>query len=340
MTAPSVSVVVATWNRPELARRLVAQLDGQVVSSRAFEVVVVDDGSEPPVCLAAPAPESSARLTLLRQANGGPARARHRGILEAQGELIVLLDDDMSVGPGFVAAHLRAHGGGSGRVVLGQIRSDPALARMPLFERFHAKMLERFEADVEAGRLAVRGTHLCTGNVSFRRADYLAVGGFDPAFDRSEDAELGIRFEKAGLELVFSREAFSTHGSDHTSLRVWMRRAHRYGINDRLIGRKHGDTLAADPWRFLHLMSPVARPLLLTSAFLPRVGQVLAAAGMRLAMALDRLGLERPAVAGTTVVYGMQYFRGVRDAAGSARRTLSDLRSYVARRRAETESRA
>lgn len=327
---PRVSVVIATWNRPGLLRRLVAQLREE--SSTDHEIVVVDDGSEPPVVNDSP-PGSSPSVTLVRQENAGPASARHRGILEARGELILLLDDDMSVGPDLVAAHAGQHPEATRRVVLGQIRPDPELPRLPLFERFHALMLERFASGIASGQVVLCGTHLCTGNVSFPRSDYLAVGGFDTAFDRSEDVELGIRFEKAGLELLFSREAFSTHHSDHASLRVWMGRAYRYGINDRCIGWKHRDVAGADPWRFLDLMSPFARPLLLTSAFLPRLGFVLARVGMAMAMLLDRLGLERPAIVGTTVVYGMEYFRGVRHALGSLGGTFRDLRAYRARRR-------
>jgi GT2 family glycosyltransferase len=229
---PTVSVVIATWNRPRLVRRLVSQLREQTTCPNAFEIVVVDDGSEPPLALPGPSPGPGPKVMLVRQENAGPASARHRGILEAEGALILLLDDDMSVAPDFLAAHLRQHAAEGRRVVLGQIRPDPDLARMPLFERFHAAMLDRFVADVDSGRITVSGTHVCTGNVSFPRADYLAVGGFDSSFDRSEDAELGIRLQKAGLTLVLSKEAASTHRSDHTRLGVWMKRAYRYGIND------------------------------------------------------------------------------------------------------------
>jgi GT2 family glycosyltransferase len=333
MVTYRVSAVVATWNRAALARRLLAQLAAQAFPAGQLDIVVVDDGSTPPLTL----PESlipATRIKLIRQPNGGPARARDRGIREADTDLILLVDDDMEIGPNFVAAHVTLHEVATPRVVLGRIRPDPGLAHMPLFERFHAEMLDRFAADVDSRRLAVSGTHLCSGNVSFRRADYVAVGGFDPTLDRSEDAELGIRFEKAGLELFFSRQAFSTHRSDHSSLRVWMRRAYRYGINDRQIGWKHADMPGADPWRFLYLMNPLARPFLLVSAFLPGVGGVLAHLGMWTSIALDRIGLTGIALAGTTVVYGMQYFRGVRHTVGSARRTFSDWRSYAARLRA------
>jgi GT2 family glycosyltransferase len=329
---PTVSVVIATWNRPRLVRRLVSQLREQTTCPNAFEIVVVDDGSEPPLALPGPSPGPGPKVMLVRQENAGPASARHRGILEAEGALILLLDDDMSVAPDFLAAHLRQHAAEGRRVVLGQIRPDPDLARMPLFERFHAAMLDRFVADVDSGRITVSGTHVCTGNVSFPRADYLAVGGFDSSFDRSEDAELGIRLQKAGLTLVLSKEAASTHRSDHTRLGVWMKRAYRYGINDRRIGWKHESEPGANPWRFLHLMNPVARPLLLTSAFLPRVGLVLATTGMWLAIVLDKVDLKRVALAGTTVVYGMRYFQGVREALGSSRNALADLRAYLAAR--------
>jgi glycosyltransferase involved in cell wall biosynthesis len=326
---PRVSVVIATWNRPGRLRRLLAQLRDQTTTD--LEIIAVDDGSEPPISNETQ-PDSIPPVILLRQHNAGPACARHRGILASRGELVVLLDDDMGVEAGFIASHVREHAAGSRSVVLGQIRPDPGLRCMPIFERFHALMLERFASGLSSGEVTLRGTHLCTGNVSFPRADYLAVGGFDTGLDRSEDAELGIRFEKAGLELRFSREAFSTHHSDHASLRVWMGRAFRYGINDRRIGWKHRDTVTADPWRFLDLMHPLARPLLLLSAFAPWLGFAVARVGMASALVLDRLGLERPALAGTTVVYAMEYFRGVRHALGSIGRTLDDWRFYAVRR--------
>jgi len=312
-----------------LLLRLLSQLRGQRDAN--FEVVVVDDGSEPPATVQ-PSETLAPEIHLVRQANVGPARARHRGILEARGDVILLLDDDMSIGRDLVAAHARHHTETSRRAVLGYIQSDAQLARMPLFERFHALMLERFASAVAAGRRVARGADLCTGNVSFRRSDYLAVGGFDPSLTLSEDAELGIRFQKAGLELRFDQEARAAHGSDHASLRVWMRRAYRYGITDRHIGWKHADTPGANPWRFLYLMNPFARPLLLLSAFVPGAGFALARLGITISILLDSIGLERPALAGTTVVYGLEYFRGVRRAVGSFRHTLADLRDFNAQR--------
>jgi GT2 family glycosyltransferase len=324
-------LVVATYNRAHALAALLRALASQTLAPAEFEVVVVDDGSQPEVATSVQALAPPYRLTVLRQANAGPAAARHAGVLAARGATIVIVDDDMRLPGHFLAAHAAQHAPGTRRVVLGLIEPAPELARMPLFERFHAEMLARFRADVRAGRQVVQGAHVCTGNVSFPRADYLALGGFDRTLDRSEDAELGVRFQKAGLEFVFCEQANSVHASDHTRLDVWLGRALRYGLADLRIGDKHKDVPYASPWRFYGLMHPLARPLLLVSLLWPDGAGPLARAGMGLARLVDRLGLERLAIMGTTVVYGMQYHRGLRQGVGSARAAWAALRAYRAR---------
>ena len=41
-----VSVVIATYNRQDLLRRLLEQLDRQTIGPDLFEAIAVDDGSE------------------------------------------------------------------------------------------------------------------------------------------------------------------------------------------------------------------------------------------------------------------------------------------------------
>jgi GT2 family glycosyltransferase len=324
---PSLSVVVATHNRLPLVARLLEQLGRQTLAPEEFEVVVVDDGSETPVEAALRELRLPYACRVLRQPQAGPAAARHRGILEARGPLLVIVDDDMQVPAHFLAAHRDSHAAAPG-VVIGRMRADPGLADMPLFERFHAEMLDRFVADVGAGRAVLRGTHLYTGNTSFPRAVYLAVGGFDLSLDRSEDIELGLRLERAGLELAFSESAYSVHSSDHRELGPWLRRAFRYGVCDHRISRKHPDALEANPWRIYFSMNPLARPALLAALCFPRLGWLLGRAAMASAQALDRASLRRLALSGTALVYAVEYYRGVRAEAG-LRAALRERRAYA-----------
>jgi GT2 family glycosyltransferase len=332
--APRVSVVVATYDRPASIERLVRQLGAQDLAAGTYEIVVVDDGSREAAAPRLKRLPLACLLTVLTQENAGAARARHRGIEAARGELVVIVDDDIRIGPDFLARHLEAHAGGGRKAVLGRLRLDPDRS-FPLFERNHGRVLERLAGDILSGRRELVGSNLYTGNVSFRREDYFAVGGFDPSLRLSEDAELGIRLEKAGVSLSLSDLAAAWHSSDHTSVRAWMRRAYEYGIWDLRIARKHPDLGAASPWRFLFQVSPISRPCLLASAAAPPLGWLLAWPAMTVALGLDKLGWERLALAGATFAYGLEYFRGVRAEAGSLARAIGDLRRYLCQRRGE-----
>ncbi|HVE84126.1 MAG TPA: exopolysaccharide biosynthesis glycosyltransferase EpsD [Myxococcales bacterium] len=337
---PRISLVIATFNRRPLLERLLRQLDAQALPPSEFEVVVVDDGSREPVAPALDTLEVRYPLRVLRQANAGVARARHQGVLHARGDVLVIVDDDMQVPPEFLKAHLDAHAGPEPTAVFARIRPDPGLAKMPVFERFHAASLEKWTSAVKSGQAKVVGNNLCTGNVSMRRADYLAVGGFDQTLERSEDAELGLRLEKAGVKLVFAEEPYTTHSSDHTELKKWLGRCYRYGLYELRIARKHPDLLHADPWRYLFSLHPVLRPLMALSVAGPGLSAPLAQGLIRAAMGADRLGLERAAVRATMVVYGMEYFRGIRAEAGSMAGAVKSLQEFLVKAAAGGEGAA
>ena len=186
----AVSVVVATYQRNESVLELLGQLAGQTLATSEFEVIIVDDGSAIPAAPVLEAAGLPIRLTVLAQKNAGPAAARHRGIVSAVGALIIIIDDDMRVLPDFLAAHLAAHEGRAHHVVLGRLRAQPG-APLELFDRLHLDLLDKLARRFAADPKSLRGSSVYTGNVSFRREEYLRIGGFDPAFRISEDAELG-----------------------------------------------------------------------------------------------------------------------------------------------------
>jgi len=322
----SVSVVVATFNRGALLPSLLRDLERQTLGAEDFEVVIVDDGSKEPVRPVVEAHRGQLRLTLLEQANTGQAGARDRGIREASGQIIVIVDDDMELAPDFLEAHVAQHRLGY-RVVLGLIRPAANIGAMPIFERFHAERLDKMVKGFNQGSRP-RGVHLCTGNVSLRKADYLEVGGFDKTLKRSEDRELGIRLEAAGKSFVYAERAATVHDSDHTDLGVWLKRAFNYGVYDTKINQRHPHVDNSNPWRFLFLVNPISRPLLLSSVLLPQFGDKLSSAVMSLSLWLDERGQEGLALKGTTLVYGLEYFRGIRQESGSVGNALSGLLAY------------
>ncbi|GAC1353134.1 MAG: hypothetical protein NVSMB1_23330 [Polyangiales bacterium] len=325
-----ISVVIATYNRQALLTRLLQQLAEQTMPPDRFEVIVVDDGSQAPVSPHLESVHFPYHLTLLAQANAGAAAARHAGIMHAQGDLIVIVDDDMQVPPEFLSEHDAAHPDHSRRVVLGQFRDHGAIDTLPLFERYHASSVASWVKALSGG-LALVGNNLWTGNVSLRRRDYLDVGGFDPTLERSEDAEIGLRLEQAAVSFHFSQRAYTIHGSDHVDLERWLGRCFRYGVFDARIAKKHPTILHADPWRYLFLLPKVSRPFVSISVLWPSLSRRLAPLAMMGASGLDTIGLKALAVKATGLVYGMEYFRGLRREAGTLRAALRGCRDFLAK---------
>jgi glycosyltransferase involved in cell wall biosynthesis len=319
----SVSVVVATYNRAHLLSTLFKCLAEQTLVADRFELILVDDGSREPARPYVEAQRTPFPVKLIEQANAGQASARDAGVRAASGDVVIVLDDDMQLSPQLLENHLAWHEKGY-HVVLGHIASAERIESMPLFERFHAEQLGKFAQAFRAGAKP-QGIHLCTGNVSFRRQHYLDIGGFDRSLKRSEDRELGVRLELHGARFVFGDDAVTVHESDHADLQVWLKRAYNYGIYDHKIYEKHPGVESANPWRFFFLVNPISRPLMLVATVLPSAGQRLSALAWRSSELCDGHGMKQVAIHGATLVYGLEYFRGLRHQAGTLGRCFAGL---------------
>jgi hypothetical protein len=99
-----VSVVIPLYNKAKYITRTLRSVAGQTFED--FETIIVDDGStDGSGELAAEFPDR--RFQVLRQANAGPGAARNRGIKEARGEVIALLDGDDFWMPEYLASVLK-----------------------------------------------------------------------------------------------------------------------------------------------------------------------------------------------------------------------------------------
>jgi len=327
--APKVSVVLATYNRLDLLERLLGTLSRQTLPARSFEVIVVDDGSKVPVRDHVDPSRYPFALTLVEQRNAGPAAARHRGVLQARGEILVLIDDDMDLPQGFLETHLSYHASGRPTAVFGRYASDPRIDEKALFERYHGLKWDQLAEAARTGTLSVDGTLLATGNASMRREDYLRAGGLDPSLPRAEDMALGLDLEELGVDLVFSNDAYSVHLSDHVEPEKWRARAFLHGTLEPRIARKHPTMAHADPWRFAFSLPLAGRLLCVPAMVSPRAGKALADAAFAVARRADELGFERTAMRATGLVFGMEYFRGMREEAGSLRGMVTGCLGFL-----------
>ena len=315
-----VTVVVATYNRTEELRRLVDGLAHQDDSD--FDVIVVDDGSDEPPTLDGVL--GGVDLEVVRQSNAGPSAARHAGVSRATGDLIIVVDDDMIVPPGFVAAHRRRHEAGCdvaiGRYTVIGEGTDLLSFQMNTIAAY-LDACEADDANIIPGRLS-------TGNVSFRRSLYERVGGFDLSLRRCEDRELGLRFADAGASFGFAHGADTLHADKPVDREKWLRVGYEYGEAQIQIAARHPDNRDASPWVQLGSM---AAPLRMVFAavirwpILRRPLDVVAVVGGDVLSWVRLRGLSAK-VRGLS--WALSYFAGVVDASGGSDEAWRSWKDY------------
>jgi len=219
-------IVIPTFNRPaELGRCLdhIGRLE-----NGPWPVIVVDDGSPEPldhIC------DPHAHVRLVRQENAGPGAARNCGARAAADyDLLLFIDDDCRVTPGWASRMVAAQGGVSQRLVGGRISN--ALPENPyssasqslcsfLYEHYQSSSSEM--------------NFFTTNNMCCRRDDFLKLGGFDSGFAiASEDRDLSLRWRDAGGELVYEPAAEVAHAHELALSSFW-RQHSNYGRGARTL---------------------------------------------------------------------------------------------------------
>jgi histidinol-phosphate phosphatase family protein len=188
----TVDLVVPTIGRPSL-RSLLASIAG-ATGPRPQRIVLVDDRRDrtQPLELGELDADLYARIVVLAGNAAGPASARNVGWRASRATWIAFVDDDVLVGERWLAdlAHDLADlpsdvAGSQGRVTV------------PLPADRKPTDWERNVAGLERGQWI-------TADCAYRRAELVAVGGFDERFRRAyrEDADLGLRIASRGKRIV------------------------------------------------------------------------------------------------------------------------------------------
>lgn len=231
---PEIAVVIPTYNRAPLLRRMLEQLTRQDLPAGRFEVIVSDDGSADGTAAVVHEFDDRLRIGYHFQSDQGMrvGLARNEGARLATAAILIFLDAGCMVGPDFVTRHLAAHADpAQRRAVIGYAWGyNPMEEPVPgLAEALDTlppeQVLERFRAepamadvrhpalaayDFELARMPLAWRAFFTNNCSVRTAEFWAVGGFDESYVAwgAEDLDLGLRLERNGLTPYVCRDAW------------------------------------------------------------------------------------------------------------------------------------
>jgi glycosyltransferase involved in cell wall biosynthesis len=216
MSAPAVSVVVATRNRSGWLGELLESLRAQTLSREQYEVVVVDDGSTDgtPDVLTAEAQRGEIDLRIERHPESrGPATARERGWRLARAPIVAFTDDDCVADPRWLEAGLAACRAHPRAIVQG--RTDPRPDQVDSFGPFS------FTVEIHRA-----GPSYETCNIFYPREVLEELDGFDlDAFPviGGEDTDLAWRAIGRGVPAEYADEVQVYHAVTHLGPRARLR---------------------------------------------------------------------------------------------------------------------
>ncbi len=232
--APSISVVVTTYNRPDALETVIRACFAQTDTD--FEVIIADDGStnNTKECIERLAQGAPVPIRHVWQPDDGfrAAMARNRATLAAHGDYIVFLDGDCIPQPDFVAQHRKLAKRGylvsGSRILLSQGYTGQVLAgqadpnRLGLGDKLRLRlrgdlnkvlqlMVRWPDRGRERKRFSWRRIKSC--NLAVWRSDLELVNGFDESFTGwgHEDSDLVVRLFNGGVlrkDGAFATEVF------------------------------------------------------------------------------------------------------------------------------------
>jgi N-acetylglucosaminyl-diphospho-decaprenol L-rhamnosyltransferase len=229
MLTPSIDVVVPVYNGWEFTKTCLSDLQEQTV---AHTVIVCDNGSSDGTPERVREEFGDVRLVELG-ANLGFSAACNRGVNAGNGEIVVILNNDVECPPRFldyltaplsrderlasVAALLVLPG--EARIESFGLAVDPTLAGYP-----RLRDLPPQEAQAARTRPVLVGPSGAAG--AYRRKVWEEVGGLDEgAFSYGEDVDLALRLRAAGWSTTGAVNAVAIHvgSASAVSRSAWQR---------------------------------------------------------------------------------------------------------------------
>jgi GT2 family glycosyltransferase len=241
--SPQVSIVLATYDRPQRLLRTLQTLAAQTYP--AFEVLIVDNCPDRPGAATAVERINDRRFRLLVEPRPGTSHARNTGLKAARTDIVAFTDDDVDADPNWLGNLVvpfyedPATACVTG-LILPQRLDTPAELTFEKFGGFSKGLVPRsFTLDDNA-----RGKSLYPYNVglfgsgacaAFRRSVLLNLGGFATDLGPAtiarggEDLDAYLSVLHAGYRLHYSPAAIVRHES-RTDMSALAQQIYSYGV--------------------------------------------------------------------------------------------------------------
>lgn len=207
---PTRSRLLSLQNLLESFERVTAPKDWDV------EILIVDNGSTDGTAAFLPRETSKPgkfALEILHEKTPGKANALNTGLSRSRGDIVLIIDDDVTADPALFSSHCEEHQNRGFDAIQGRILPGTGPQRESADP---AKLREYNIPYIDYGDQAREIRGLTGTNMSIKRQVFEKVGFFDTrlgpgAAGFSEDSEYSIRIRKAGFKIGYTPHAIVYH---------------------------------------------------------------------------------------------------------------------------------
>lgn len=234
--SPDLSVVICTYNRPELLRLALETLLRQSQENLTYEVIVVDNNSAPETrAVVAEIEQNDSRVRYIRETRQGNAYARNTGVAQARAPIIAFLDDDVTVRENWIEIIARTLKETNADFIGGKVL--PRWEEPPPSWLGVANWAPIAALDYGDSSFAITADNplcLLTANIAFKKEVFSKHGEFSAAVQRAgdsigslEDHEFLIRLLRAGVAGLYVPEMIvDAHVGSERLTKAYHRRWH------------------------------------------------------------------------------------------------------------------
>ncbi|MBR4573148.1 MAG: glycosyltransferase [Prevotella sp.] len=232
------SIIVPVYNRPDEVDELLGSLTRQAFTD--FEVIIVEDGSSVPCKEVCDKYADRLSLRYYCKENSGPGQSRNYGAERAKGDYLIILDSDVVLPDGYLAAvdeeltlaPCDAFGGADA--------SHPSFT--PVQRAISYSMTSFFTTGgIRGGKKKLDKFYPRSYNMGIRREVYEQLGGFS-RMRFGEDIDFSYRIVEAGYECRLFPEAWVWH-KRRTDLKKFFRQVYNSGIARINLEKRHPGTM-------------------------------------------------------------------------------------------------